>query len=127
VIGALRGDRVAWLEYRDGGDRWRERLLSGGGRARTLDGGNLDGNVESPPSIDGAVTYWTDAPSDVHGPWLMRLSPGCRQWFPAPGLPSKEDDYFVGDFAVLRGHVYYADDVGVFEIDPGRLRWSGQC
>jgi hypothetical protein len=127
VIGALRGDRVAWLEYRGSGDSWRERLLSGRGRARTLDGGSIDGNVESPPALDSAFTYWTDAPSEFSGPWLVRLSQRCRQWFPSPGVPSKENDPYVGDFAVLRGHVYYADDVGVFEVDPGRLRWSGRC
>jgi hypothetical protein len=127
VIGALRGDRMAWKEYRDGGDSWRERLLSGRGRARTLDAGNLDGGFEGPPSFDGAFTYWTDAPNDVSGPWLVRLAPGCRQLFPAPGLPNKPYDAPDGDFAVLHGHVYYSDYVGVFELDPGRLHWTGRC
>ena len=134
VIGALRSGRVAWLDFSKGGDRWWVRMLSSGGHAQTLDQGSLDGNAESPPTLDGTYAYWTDALSELEaGPTLMRqatVANGCRQGWPSlsdwsrVGLPGSQDHDYIADFAVDGGRLFYADAVGVFEVDPARVQWQ---
>jgi hypothetical protein len=133
IIGALRSGRVAWEDFSKGDDRWRVRMLSSDGRAQTLDQGSLDGNAESPPTFDGAYAYWTDALSELEaGPTLMRqaiVANGCRQGWPSlsdsslVGLPGSQDQDYIADFAVDGGRLFYADAVGVFEVDASRVQW----
>jgi hypothetical protein len=43
------------------------------------------------------------------------------------GPPPGAHEADLADFAVDHNQVYYADDHGVFQVDPSRLHWNPDC
>jgi hypothetical protein len=136
TIGALQSGQLVWKDFQPSHNTARLRLLAAGGHARTLDRENIE-NALSVPTLDGHYVYWTRGTSelDFGRPPLIRQTTGaraCRQGWPYPsfspevGLHTRELES-TGDFAVDHGQLFYADDSGVFQVDPSRVHWTRAC
>ena len=128
-LGDLQGRKLAWLDLRQGGDRWKLRVKTLGRRARTITWGTIECCNEGVPRLSNGAVYWTIAGLD--GELTLPLTrapapvPPCRrsrhEWGSFDGVPGIDE--YQADFAVDGRRIYYADYLGVWQVDPARLRW----
>jgi len=128
-LGDLRGRKLTWFDVGQGGDRWKIRVKTLGRRARTISGGTFDCCNEGVPRLSNGAVYWTIAGLD--GELTLPLIrapapvPPCRrsrhEWGSFDGVPGIDE--YQADFAVDGRRIYYADYLGVWQVDPARLRW----
>jgi hypothetical protein len=130
-LGALRGGRLAFRAKDRSRFIWRIRVTGRRGRVRTLDRTTLD---LSAPRIVASYAYWTKS-DDFDPPTLLRTRidrpTSCWESWPrrrgrAVGL-NRRGDFEAADFAVHGERLFYADRVGVFEVEPERIRWHRSC
>jgi hypothetical protein len=129
---------VAWIDTRYfGDDLQRERLHVTSRRGHSFTAArspicNLDCLVIGfGPQIDGGSLYWAYeflcGCGGLNGMHSTRLTRHGQQWCRSagPGFGVREwGEYFILDFAVARGRIFYAENRGLFEIDPGRIHWG---
>jgi hypothetical protein len=134
-LGELRGRQLVFVSFLGSSRGWHVRLAGPGRRVRSLDRGPLPPFGTTPTTIDRRYAYWTEnAPGHVI---LVRAQLGrpssCPETWPrrstdviglnTPDLAGFSD----ASFAVHGRRVFYADDVGAFQVDPDRIRWRRSC
>jgi hypothetical protein len=134
-LGELRGRRLVFVAFLGSSRGWHVRLAGPGRRVRSLDRGPLPPFGTAATTVDRRYAYWTE--NGLGHVVLVRAHLGrpssCPEIWPrrstdviglnTPGLAGFSD----ADFAVRGRRVFYADDVGAFQVDPDRIRWRRSC